>query len=76
MRSLTQLRGRNQSAAQRMIEDSLSLTAHEALEEGAIDLVADDLRTLLEAAAGRTVTIDSVPVRIDTEPDPISPTSS
>ena len=42
MRSLTQLRGRNQSAAQRMIEDSLSLTAHEALAEGAIDLVADD----------------------------------
>lgn len=69
MRSLTQLRGRNQGAAQRMIEDSLSLTAQEALAEGAIDLVADDLRTLLEAAAGRTVTIDSVPVRIDTEPD-------
>ena len=69
MRSLTQLRGRNQSAAQRMIEDSLSLTAHEALAEGAIDLVADDLRTLLEAAAGRTVTIDSGPVRIEAEPD-------
>ena len=69
MRSLTQLRGRNQSAAQRMIEDSLSLTAHEALAEGAIDLVADDLRTLLEAAVGRTVTIDSGPVRIEAEPD-------
>ena len=47
MRSLTQLRGRNEAVAQRMIEESLSLTAHEALEENAIDIIADDMNSLL-----------------------------
>ena len=65
MRSLAQLRGRNQDAAQRMIQESLSLTAREALEEKVVDLVADDRETLIAAVAGRAVVVGSDSVRID-----------
>jgi membrane-bound serine protease (ClpP class) len=65
MRSLTQLRGRSEKIAQRMIEESLSLTAREALEQNAIDIVADDLESLLTAVRGRTVEVDGKQVVID-----------
>ncbi|RRD64193.1 NfeD family protein [Fretibacterium sp. OH1220_COT-178] len=68
MRALVQLRGRNQKAAQRMIQESLSLTAHEALAEKVVDLVADDLDSLLEAVSGRVVTVDANPVKIALRP--------
>ncbi len=68
MRALVQLRGRNQKAAQRMIQESLSLTAHEALAEKVVDLVADDLDSLLEAVSGRVVTVDANPVKIVLRP--------
>jgi membrane-bound serine protease (ClpP class) len=58
MRSLTQMRGRNEKVVQQMIEDSLSLTAHEALEENAIDIVADDISALIYAAHGRIVELN------------------
>lgn len=68
MRALVQLRGRNQGAAQRMIQESLSLTAHEALAEKVVDLVADDLDSLLEAVSGRVVTVDANSVKIALRP--------
>ncbi len=68
MRSLAQLRGRDERVAQRMIEESLSLTAHEALEEGVVDLLANDVGSLLEAVAGRLVAGDSSSIRIDLKP--------
>ena len=65
MRSVVQLRGRNQEAAEQMIEESLSLTAQEALENGAIDLIAESLPSLLAAVSGRTVKLESQTVKID-----------
>jgi membrane-bound serine protease (ClpP class) len=58
MRTLSQLRGRNEAVAQRMVQESLSLTAQEALEEHVIDVVADDLQALLAASSGRSVLVD------------------
>jgi membrane-bound serine protease (ClpP class) len=58
MRALAQKRGRNQEIAQQMVLDSLSLTAHEALEENVIDIVADDLFSLIAASRGRSVMDD------------------
>jgi membrane-bound serine protease (ClpP class) len=58
MRTLSQLRGRNEAVAQRMVLESLSLTAQEALEENVIDIIADDLSTLLAASSGRNVLVD------------------
>lgn len=65
MRSIVQLRGRDQGTAERMVEESLSLTAHEALEAGAIDVIVGDVASLLSAASGRLVKIDGQDVRID-----------
>ncbi|MDR1731219.1 MAG: nodulation protein NfeD [Synergistaceae bacterium] len=65
MRALTQLRDRNEKIAQDMIEESLSLTAQEALQENVIDIVADDLNSLLTAIRGRTVTVGGRPAKIE-----------
>ena len=58
MRALAQKRGRNEEIAQQMVLDSLSLTAHEALEENVIDIVVDDLFSLIAASRGRFVMDD------------------
>jgi membrane-bound serine protease (ClpP class) len=58
MRTLVQLRGRNETAAERMVLDSISLTAREALDENVIDIVADDLASLLVSSSGRVVFAD------------------
>ena len=55
MRSVVQLRGRNQKIAEQMIDDSISLTATEALKAGAIDLIAADVNSLIKAIRGRRI---------------------
>lgn len=55
MRSLAGTRGRNARVAERMVTESLSLTAEEALEEGVIDCIASDVGSLLAAVDGRAV---------------------
>jgi membrane-bound serine protease (ClpP class) len=65
MRALTQLRGRDEQTAQRMIEESVSLTAHEALEANAVDIVVDDLDSLLAATRGRVVDVDGQQTTIE-----------
>ncbi|MBQ7733849.1 MAG: nodulation protein NfeD [Synergistaceae bacterium] len=59
MRSVVQLRNRNQSIAEQMIEESISLTASEALKEGVIDIIAGDVSSLIKAVSGRRVKIGS-----------------
>jgi membrane-bound serine protease (ClpP class) len=65
MRSLTQLRGRNEDVAQQMILESLSLTAREALRENVVDLVVDDLEALILATSGRIAIVDGRPLKIE-----------
>ncbi len=65
MRALTHTRKRNEEVAQRMIMESLSLTAHEALQANVIDIVADDLDALLSAVRGRSVIVDGYLMKID-----------
>ncbi|GHS90494.1 serine protease [Synergistales bacterium] len=55
MRTLTQLRKRNEQVAQFMVEESISLTAAEALTDNVIDIIADDLPSLLMAVDGRVI---------------------
>ena len=55
MRSVVQLRGRNQAIAEQMIDVSISLTATEALKAGAIDLIAGDVSSLIKAVRGRRI---------------------
>ena len=53
MRSVVQLRGRNQEIAEKMIDESISLTATEALKSRAIDLIAPDINSLIKAVRNR-----------------------
>lgn len=57
MRSVTQLRGRNQEIAEKMIEESISLTSTEALKNKVIDIIANDINSLIKAISGRRVKV-------------------
>jgi membrane-bound serine protease (ClpP class) len=57
IRSLADLRGRNADWAERAVRESVSLPAHEALQQRVIDLVVDDTTDLLQRADGRSVRI-------------------
>ncbi len=65
MRSVVQLRNRNQEIAEQMIEESISLTATEALKNKVVDIVASDINSLIKATAGRRVKINSQFVKIN-----------
>ena len=69
MRSVVQLRGRNQDIAEKMIEKSISLTATEALKAHAIDVVVSDVSALIKATSGRRVRLASgfVNIKLDNE---------
>ncbi|MDX1571392.1 MAG: nodulation protein NfeD [Xanthomonadales bacterium] len=55
IRGLAEKRGRNADWAEKAVREGASLTAVVALEQGVIDLIAPDLKSLLEAAHGREV---------------------
>ncbi|MDE2370466.1 MAG: nodulation protein NfeD [Burkholderiales bacterium] len=57
IRGLAQLRGRDAAWAERAVREAVSLPAADALKQGAIDLVADDLDDLLRQLNGRVVTV-------------------
>ena len=71
MRSVVQLRGRNESVAEKMIEESISLTSTEALKQRVIDIVAGDINSLIKAVSGRRIKIGSeiVNLNFDSEVD-------
>jgi membrane-bound serine protease (ClpP class) len=55
LRGLAQLRGRNADWPERAVRESVSLSAGEALQQGVIDVVANDLTNLLQQLDGRKV---------------------
>lgn len=57
LRSLARRRNRSETAAEKFIRESLTLTAREAEEENAIDFVVSDVQGLLTALEGRRVTV-------------------
>ena len=57
IRSLAELRGRNADWAERAVREAASISAEAAAAEGVIELVAEELGGLLDAADGRTVTV-------------------
>ncbi len=54
-RALAELRGRNADWVSRAVRESISVSAGEAVKEGAVDLVASDLPDLLRQIDGREV---------------------
>ena len=70
IKGLAELRGRNVEWAEATVREASNLTASEALEMNVIDIVADDLSTLLADVNGRTVNAAGMDVVIDsTDPD-------
>ena len=73
IRGLAQLRGRNADWGERAVREAVSLPAEEALKLKVIDLVADDLPSLIRKLDGRRVgervlrTTDAVPLLV--QPD-------
>ncbi|HHX43369.1 MAG TPA: nodulation protein NfeD [Chloroflexi bacterium] len=65
-RSIATTRGRNADWAEQAVLESVSLTATEALEQGVIDVVAEDLDALLRQIDGRTVNGAFGEVRLQT----------
>lgn len=57
MKSLSELRGRNAEWAEAAVREAETLTASEAVEINAIDLVADDIPSLLSRIDGRKVKV-------------------
>lgn len=57
IRSLAQMRGRNAEWAEKAVREAASLPAEEALKEGVIDLIANDVDGLLAKLDGREVVV-------------------
>ena len=69
IRGLAELRGRNADWAERAVREAVSLPAHEALKLKVIDLIADDVPSLLKLLNGRKigkVTLETVNAEIKT----------
>ncbi|MGQ9501467.1 MAG: NfeD family protein [Anaerolineae bacterium] len=69
--AIAEQRNRNVSLAEKLVRQSQSLTAQQALEERLIDLIAVDLKALLAALEGRTVEVAGAQVILHTSGVPI-----
>lgn len=67
IRALAEERGRNADWAESAVRDAVSITANEALELGVIDIIASDIDDLLQQINGRTVSVASGEITLDTE---------
>lgn len=65
LQSLAELRGRNIEWAEETVRYGANLRASEALERNVIDLVASDLRSMLEQIDGRSVTMNTRTVTLN-----------
>jgi len=71
LEGLARKRGRNAALADSFVRRSLSLTAREAFERGAVDLLANSRAELLEAMEGRTVSLTEDQTRTLPGPAPV-----
>ena len=65
LRSLAQLRGRSEKWAEKFVRDASTLTAKEALREGIVDVIANDIADLIRQVDGRAVKTGSAETKLD-----------
>jgi membrane-bound serine protease (ClpP class) len=66
IRSIAQVRGRNQDKLEETVREAASFSAKEAVELNVVDFIADDLEDLLAQLHGRTVETAAGPHTLDT----------
>ena len=66
IRSLAQLRGRNEEWAERAVREAVSLAAEEAVEMNVVDLIARDIPDLLAQVDGRSIVLPSGATTLNT----------
>lgn len=67
IKTLANKRHRNVEWAERAVRQSVSVTEYEALEEGVINYIADDIEDLLQKIDGDTVEVLSGPAVLETK---------
>lgn len=65
-RGLALQRGRDEEWAEKIVRESISSTAEEALELGVADIVVDRMNELLEKLDGRVLTVSGRTITLDT----------
>lgn len=66
IRSIARKRGRNVDWAEKAVRESVSISETEAVKKNVVDLLAVDVKALLLALDGRTITTSAGKVRLDT----------
>jgi membrane-bound serine protease (ClpP class) len=66
IRSLAEMRGRNAEWAEQAVREAASLSSEQAVEQGVVDILAVDLRDLLQQVDGRVVEVNNVEVTLQT----------
>ncbi|GAA5072436.1 NfeD family protein [Lysobacter panacisoli] len=72
LRSLAELRGRNAEFAEAAVRDAATLTASQARERQVVEIVADDLDSLLRQAQGRKVRLARGELALDVAGQPVT----
>jgi len=71
IRGLAELRGRNSEWAELAVRDAASLSAHEALAQNVIDLIAKDLNDLITQLDGRELVVNDNTITLQLSQAPI-----
>ncbi|MEX3931491.1 nodulation protein NfeD [Paraburkholderia phymatum] len=71
IRGLAQLRGRNVEWAERAVREAVSLSAHDALDQKVVDIIARDIPDLMRQVDGRTYETSAGAKRLSTAHAPI-----
>ena len=65
VKAISEQRGRNIKWAEQSVKESSSATAEEALKENVIDLLANDITSLLESIAGKKIKLGSQELELE-----------
>ncbi len=72
LRSLAELRGRNVDFAERAVRDAATLTADQALQQNVVEILANDIDSLLAQADGREVRLATGTATLATKGLPVT----
>ncbi|WP_372424602.1 NfeD family protein [Salinarimonas chemoclinalis] len=66
IRGLAELRGRDAAFAEAAVREAATLTAADAVQDGVVEILANDVRAMLREASGLVVRLGEADVRLET----------